>query len=145
LRGIPEWLAFALFLPCLWIGVSVFLSWFGGWMTLARSYRLTGEFCGRRWRFRSVVVRSSWGHASYGTCVTLGASARGLCLAVFPLFRIGHAPLFVPWTDLRIAAHDWLLYSYLEFRFHRVEGVWLRVPRTLGQEVAAAGGLAVPT
>ena len=145
--GIPEWFAFALFFPALWIGIGVFLSRFGGWAALARSYRLTGEFCGgRRWRFRSVVVRQAnpLRYASYGTGVTLGANVRGLCLAAFPLFRIGHPPLFIPWTDLRITKHEGILYSYLEFRFVRVEGVWLRVPRRLGQEVAAAGGLAIP-
>jgi hypothetical protein len=96
--------------------------------------------------FRSAAVRHAapWRHARYRSCMTLGANARGLYLAVLPLFRIGHPPLFIPWTDVSVARHDSMLLSCLEFRFRRMETVYLSLNWSLGQEVGAAGGLAVP-
>ncbi len=141
------WLAFPVFFLALWAGVLTRIGWLGGWAELARSYRLTTEFDGRRWRFRSVLVRHAANplrRASYGACVTLGSNVRGLYLAVFPLFGIGHPPLFIPWADVRISKHEGMLFSYLEFRFVRVEDVRLRLRPGLGGEVAATGGLAAP-
>lgn len=145
-RGLA-WPLFLMFFAGLWISVSLLLSWIGGWAALARSYPLATEFDGRRWRFRSVVVRHAnpLRYTGYGSCVTLGANVRGLYLAVFPLFRIGHPPLFIPWADVRIAKHAGLFFSYLDFRFLRAEGVRLRLSWRLGVEVATAGRLAVPT
>jgi hypothetical protein len=96
LDGFPAWLAVALLFPVLWIGIGAFLAWVGGWTVLARAYRLAGEFDGRRWRFRSVLVchRGLARCATYRSSVTLGANARGLSLAV-PFFG-GHSPVFVP-------------------------------------------------
>jgi hypothetical protein len=141
----PAWLPFLPLFLSLRIGIVASLSWFG-WAALARAYRLAGEFDGRCWRFGSAVVRyaAPWRHARYRCGMTLGANARGLDLAVLPLFRIGHPPLFIPWTDVSVARHDSMLLSCLEFRFRRVETVSLRLNWSLGQEVAAAGGLAVP-
>jgi hypothetical protein len=142
----PAWLPFLPLFLSLWIGIVASLSWFGGWAALARAYRLTGEFDRQCWRFRSALVRyaAPWRHARYRSGMTLGANARGLYLAVLPLFRIGHPPLFIPWTDVHVARHDSMLLLCLEFRFRRVETVSLRLNRSFGQEVAAAGGLAVP-
>jgi hypothetical protein len=82
--------------------------------------------------------------ANYRSCVTLGANARGLYLAVRPLFRIGHPPLFIPWSDVQVSRFDSAVFSYLDLRFRRVEAVYLRPSWKLGQEVAAMGGLTVP-
>jgi hypothetical protein len=145
-----DWLPARLLLPVffvsLWLGIVALLSWFGGWAALARSYRLTGEFDGRRWRFRSAMVRHAtpMRYARYRSSVTLGANARGLYLAVLPLFRIGHPALFIPWSDVQVSRFDTAFFSYLDFRFRRVEAVYLRLSRSLAQEVAAVGGLTVP-
>jgi hypothetical protein len=40
------------------------------------------------------------GMVNYGSCLTLQATRDGLYLAVFPLFRIAHPPLFIPWAEL---------------------------------------------
>jgi hypothetical protein len=140
------WLLPLLFVA-LWIGITAFLSWWGGWATLARAYPMTTECEGPRWRFRTVLVRHAnpLRGAIYRSSVTLRVNARGLCLAVGPLFRVGHPPLFIPWADVRIETREQMFGSYLEFRLRRAEGVWLRLARSLGAEVAAAGGLAVPT
>jgi hypothetical protein len=83
----------------LWIGVGLLVAYLGGWATLAKVYRHSDEFRGERRRFQSARMR--WG-INYGSCLTVGATPRGLYLAALFIFRIGHPPLFMPWTDISI-------------------------------------------
>ena len=72
----------------------------------------------------------------------MGVSAEGLYLAVFPLMRFGHPPLFFPWTDLDLRRARRLFAHVLEVRFHQAPAVVLRFPESLGRRIAAAGNRA---
>ena len=52
------------------------------------------EFTGERWRFQSGRMR--WG-CGYNNCLTLGANAEGLYMAVILPW---HPPLFIPWIEI---------------------------------------------
>ena len=124
LAAVTLWFVFVL-------NVSGLLS---GWWALAREYRHRGHFDGTRRRFRS--VRLGW--SNYGGAVTVGTNAEGLYLALFPLLRPGHPPLFVPWADVTAeAVKGWFWTTYLELHFARARGVRLRLPPKLGREIAA--------
>jgi hypothetical protein len=43
---------------------------------------------------------------SYSNCVNFGADETGLYMAVFRPFRFGHAPLFIPWSEIQVDAHS---------------------------------------
>jgi hypothetical protein len=60
----------------------------------------------------------------------LGASQEGLFLAVsFPL-RIGHPPLFIPWSEVEsIEPYRFLFFSIVRFRFKQAPKVSLAVSR----------------
>lgn len=47
-------------------------------------------------QFSSAAV----GSASYGGVLTLGADHEGIYLVPMVLCRFGHAPLFIPWSDI---------------------------------------------
>jgi hypothetical protein len=133
-----------LFLPVIagiWIALSIALSRAGGWAALAAAYRASEAFEGERWRLQSAGMR--WG-TNYGSCLTVGADARGLYLAVLFLFRIGHPPLLIPWTDISVSVTKRLAFAYLEFGFLRAPGVPLRIGERLGRRLAAAAGRSWP-
>jgi hypothetical protein len=96
-------LFFALFIA-MWCAMGVFVAWAGGWAELAMHYRNEGPFEGRKWRFSSARFGSG---TSYSGMLTVGANRQGLYLAVLPLFRPGHPPLFIPWEDVRKPARRW--------------------------------------
>jgi hypothetical protein len=122
---------FPVFFIAMWAFVLFLLALLGGWSHLAQYYQTQTTFNGQIWRFRS--GRLGW--VGYNGCLTLGANDEGLYLAVFPFFRIGHPPLFIPWYDITIAETKGFLSSYLEFNFTRVPSVRLRIPRTLGDVI----------
>ena len=82
---------FALF----WTFVTFVISMFG-WRSLADAYRATAPFPGATRPWATGYV----GFARYKHVLTVGADPAGLSLAVFPLFRAGSPPLFIPWDEV---------------------------------------------
>lgn len=104
-----------------------------GWGKLARHYRTTAPFHGTVRRFRSAKI----GLSNYSGVLSVGTNPDGLHLAVFPLFRPGHPPLFVPWSDITATPTAGWLASYLDLRFENAPRVTVRVPAALGRQLAA--------
>ena len=44
--------------------------------------------------------------ARYNGVLTVGVNPAGLYLAVMPLFRPGHPPLFIPWPDVTVGSEQ---------------------------------------
>lgn len=85
------------FFILLWICVCQLISIAGGWRILGRDYRAAAPFHGKKLWFKSAGMRY-W--TNYNNCITVGANKYGLYLSVLPIFRVGHPPLFFPWTDI---------------------------------------------
>ena len=73
-----------------------------------------------------------WG-TNYGNCLTVGAGYQGLYLSVLFLFRSGHPPLLIPWSDISVRTEKGRWFSWTEFRFSRAPSIPLRVSERLGQ------------
>ena len=99
IKDIPP-ILFMLAFAALWCGICYLLAVIGGWSSLANFYHLNEPFDGQKWHFRSAQFRY---FANYNNALTLGASERGLYMAVLFLFRFGHPPLLVPWQHVRKA------------------------------------------
>jgi hypothetical protein len=119
-----------------WIGIGFLLSWIGGWQALAERYRATQPFVGERFWMRSAGMR--WGVA-YRNIVNLGADSVGVFLSVFPLFRAGHPPLFIPWSDISSSKERRWLLDGVRLRFREVPGVSLLITTELAARIFANG------
>jgi len=133
-----EWalILIPLFVVALAYGVTVFLAWFGGWAILARHYRASRDHAGRRVRFRSARL----GSVNYGSSLTLTVGAEGLGVAVLPLFRAGHPPLFFPWGDVAARAGRTWFFPWIELSFAQCPGLAFRIARRLAETVARGSG-----
>jgi hypothetical protein len=80
----------------------------------------------------------------YGSCLTVGATPRGLYLAALFIFRIGHPPLFMPWTDISIGEQRGWWFNYVVLRFRRAPSIPLQVSEQLGRCLADRAGPAWP-
>jgi hypothetical protein len=107
--------AYIFFFIIFWVGVCKVISAVGGWKTLSRDYRANSAFDGKKMRLKSVGMRR-W--TNYNNCITVGANRYGLYLAVFPIFRVGHPPLFFPWTDISTEAGSRRFFGdFVKFKF----------------------------
>ena len=119
-----------------WIGISLLLSWIGGWRALGERYRATQRFTGARFWMKSAGMR--WG-VGYRSSVNLGADSSGLFLSVFPLFRVGHPPLFIPWSDISFSRERGWLLGGVRLQFRGVPGVSLLIPTKLATKIFSNG------
>jgi hypothetical protein len=119
---------FPFFFIFLWATVLFIVAYIGGWSRLAQYYQTQSKFEGKKWGFKS----GRMGVTNYNGCLTIGANDQGLYLAVFPIFRVGHPPLFIPWYDITTSKSRKFLVSYLDFTFARVPSITFSVPERFG-------------
>jgi hypothetical protein len=117
----------------LWIGASIFLAR-GNWTALAGAYRFAGELPAGYWRCPVGHV----GSESYENGLTIAADSEGLYLAVVFLFRAGHPPLFIPWSEISANTEQRFLSTYAVFHFRSAPTVPLCVNESLGRRIALA-------
>jgi hypothetical protein len=93
-------IASALFLGVTWLVTLNFLAWAGGWQRLAHAYPAPPTWNGRQ--LRAFWIKVGW--VDYNGCLNYGVDAEGLRIALWPIFSTGHAPLYIPWTEMRVEA-----------------------------------------
>jgi len=98
-------IVFPIFFGGIWSGVCYLIGAIGGWQTLASKYetakntvvdqKFTDEF-------------GKFGVSRYKFTLTVGFSKAGIFFANNPFFRIGHPPMLIPWSAIRIVSNDGL-------------------------------------
>lgn len=99
-------IGFPVFFISLWCFICKLLSFIGGWHRLTVMYPAGHEKPLIEHRMQAGKV----GLARYKGCLNVGLLPEGLHLSVMWLFRLGHPPLLIPWSELR------------NFRSHRFLG-----------------------
>lgn len=111
-----------------WMGVCWLLALVGGWRSLASRYRVNGEA-----KPTTQSTSGMLGLISYNGVLEVGASHAGLDLRVMALFRAGHPPVRIPWTDIRVEdEHAGLFGSHTRLRLGS-NGPALRLPSKVWQ------------
>ena len=116
-----------------WIAICMLLSIISGWKSLSADYRANFPFNGKKFRMKSGSMR--WG-TNYGGCLTIGANKEGLYLAIFPIFRIYHPPLFIPWEDISTEiGKQWVFFNIVKFIFFKSSNIYLVVSKKLADRI----------
>src|SRR3990172_3408786 len=130
------------YLVLLWAAISYLLSRISGWGQLAQVYRFNLPFDGKRWRMQNASMR--WG-TNYGYCINVGVNLSGLYLSPVFLFRIGHPPLFVPWSDITFKQEKELFVGQVvRLVFSCKSYIPFRIRRTLADKIRRAYGTEWP-
>ena len=124
-------IALGLFIA-IWIAATWLVSALGGWRALAERYRSDLPFTGQTWRMRSGRMG---GVVRYNGLLTVGVNQAGLHLAVMPLFRPGHPPLFIPWPDVTVESGRRFFRTFVIFRFRQMPNVSLWLYEKFGRQV----------
>lgn len=121
----------AIFLPIFaaWFCfVSFILSRMSGWAALARRYPCPAAPNCTLHSFQSGRL----GSVRYNSSLDVGLSVSGLYLRVFPLFRFGHPPLLIPWSELNgLRQKKILFWTFVEMDVGRPSITTLTIPMHL--------------
>ena len=128
---------FIVLFPIVWVAVCILLSRMSGWHKLAEKYIRIDFVSGEKWRFRSARLRHSVG---YNGCINFYANREGLGISVFFPFRVGHPPLFIPWTDISISKETKFLRKMISFKVGREFPIPIMVYEKLGYQILAVAG-----
>src|SRR5687768_8642330 len=105
-------------------GVMLLAQYWSGWGTLAEVYTSARDFRPmQRWTFlsawmgvrkRDTLLGVEKPLFSLRSCLNISVSDAGLRLSVFPLFRLFHPPLFIPWDHVSAEKHSGILSNWIE-------------------------------
>jgi hypothetical protein len=135
---IPKWFHLPLyviaFFAAFWL-LMLFAAWASGWMKLAHHFPASSRPTDAEiWRFNRVMFGVT---ACDGVCI--GVSESGLFLETLPIFRIGHARILIPWSELEPLRNEKMLGGPLVYRTSVNVGPRKRIRITLfNQDIAEA-------
>jgi len=109
-----------------------------GWWKLSQFYRARVSPDGKKLWFQSASMRMGM---NYGNCLILVVNPDGIYLSVLFLFRIGHPPLFIPWTDIAMRERRFLFFfKQAELRFAKSSSIPFVISRRLMDKISDALG-----
>ena len=103
-------LTLSLLFPIVLVAFIIYLTpWLSGWRSLAEKYRAEGHFSGLAHTFWYAHMRSM---TKYNRVLKVGCDERGLSLSTAFYFRLGHPPLFIPWSEVHFIRRQAKIFSY---------------------------------
>lgn len=125
-------IGFPIFFVALWSFVCWLIALVGGWQRLAQRYRTTNTPPPGSKKFDHTF--GTLGIASYRGTLNIAVAADGLHLSVMRIFQVGHPPLFIPWSDVRITGDTFFLWiEGVSLALGQPKITTLRLPKAVRQ------------
>ena len=128
-------IGFTVYFCTIWIVACIMISFMSGWWSLSRRYRAESTPSTTvNWAsgtFRRIV--------GYHNVLRITSNAEGLYLSVIKPFRLGHPPLFIPWSEVDIRPEkSFLFLRRRTFLFDRTKRIPLTLRSTIADKILAA-------
>ena len=130
--AVPLAIVIALITVIFWWALSHLTAWMSGWSLLAKRFRFNGQFDGEQIRWVYGLLR--W-YTKYGGVLVMGANAQGIYLRTIWMLRIGHPPLFIPWSEVHAENRTRWLRAGTQFTLGREEQIPLWVLKRVGDRL----------
>jgi len=115
-------LLFPFAFAALWAGVTLLLSFFSGWRSLAAIYRGRLSSVDGAVSMGSGMMSRFGFPASMNNVLHVAVGAEGVQLSLFKPFALGSPPLLIPWSDLGDCRSYRALGLFDRFSFRPVRG-----------------------
>jgi hypothetical protein len=96
---------FPIFFGGIWSGVCYLIGAVGGWQDLAKKYETAKDTVVDQ---KFTDEYGKFGVSRYKFTLTVGFSKAGIFFANNPFFRIGHPPMLIPWSAVKIVSDNGL-------------------------------------
>jgi hypothetical protein len=127
---------YPLFFVTIWCVVCFLISVFSGWKTLARRFRTQvepyGDVKSAGPFFYAVQMRNK---ANYSSVIRVAVASDALYLSILFLFRVGHPPLAIPWSEIKFSKTTVFWRRYLVLTLGNAEQIPLRISERMAQNL----------
>jgi hypothetical protein len=130
----------AIFFVAFWCLICFLISILGGW------HLLSGRFCAQTAPygetksagplFYGVKMRF---RVNYGNVIRLTATEDALYISILFFFRIGHPPLRIPWTEIKMAETKFLWRRYVFLMLGNEEKIRMRISARMARNLGILG------
>ncbi|MEO6603434.1 MAG: hypothetical protein ABIQ16_26360 [Polyangiaceae bacterium] len=110
----------------MWPAVCLILASISGWSALVEKYA-----AGAHPRTPRKISGGRVGNVTYGGALSLSAQPGGFAVSVLLPFRVGHPPLFIPWSDVTESAGEFMGQKTTVFRVRGVPDAAIEIPPAL--------------
>ena len=129
---------FLITFPVMWCGIVWLMAHLGGWARLGQHYGTHQTPRGESFRYQSGMI----GWISYRGILQVHDANDGVFLSMPWPFRVGHPPLFIPWTAMHDASELQLLWMrFVRFAVGSPAMVRMRLPAKVFDAVEAGHGV----
>ena len=127
---------FPVYFFAVWALAIYSVGWLTGWRLLSRDFEARSEPYGDTrsvgpW-FCTVYMRF-WGH--YSSVIRMTAAEDALYLSVSFMFRIGHPPLCIPWSEITVSRTKRFWRSYVVLTLGNQEGIPFRISERIARKL----------
>lgn len=131
------------------VGLSTFILCFGGmlwsnsrrWRYLARSYAKDMQRPAKKRSMQSAVLYGQFGYNSLKGILSIGAHRDGVSFRIMAPFSLFHAPLFIPYRDIRGWKATWYLDSpSVELEFASAPEIKMIMPAEQAEWIKSYSG-----
>ncbi len=130
-------IGFIAYFCALWIVVCIVISFVSGWWSLSRRYR-TEYTPSTTINWASGTFRHIVG---YHNVLRMTSNTEGLHLSVIKLFRLGHPPLFIPWSEIEVQPEKRFLFlRWRTLLFDRTNQIPLTLRGQTADKILALNG-----
>lgn len=131
---------FAVGFPAFFATISLVFSMLGGWGKLAQRYKRVTPITGTTWWLQSAGIRR-YVEVNYGNCLIVTVNDEGIGLSVLFPFRLGHPPLFIPWSEVLVAqVRRFFLFNRVRLTFPEEASVRIDMNTKLAERIQKAIG-----
>ena len=128
--------AFAVVFPLFWLAIVFLISRLSGWASVARQYPADGPVAGERFHWCSARFRV---FSNYSNCLTVTVATTGVHVQPFVPFRIGHSPIFIPWTAVQeFRRSNYWITSAVLLKIRNRSGGWPTTVTLYGRRMAGS-------
>jgi hypothetical protein len=105
-----------------------------GWSAVADAYPEISDASGKSWWFQYAKINI----VDYRSCVFFTTNQKGLSLSTLFAFRLGHSPIFIPWSDISIENSNSFFLPESRIRTKRLPTLPIAISSQLAQEIEAS-------
>jgi hypothetical protein len=126
---------FGIFFVVFWCFICFLISLLSGWFSLSKRFRKQSEPYGETRTAGPLFYSVRMRFGNYGNSIRLTAAEDALYASVLFLFRVGHPPLRIPWSEIQFRRRKFLWMRSVVLTLGDRERIAMRISERMARKL----------